>query len=171
MSEPITRRAVPPLKGPVSTGSTANVSTQNWQDYANLGSTLLAVSSAGHLMAEAAEKSGSHVVLPPAIKCLPCIQLRSGRYLPLFRFVEAVDGAVDYEDLLSEFPDLTYAQIHGSMQFLRRIAMFNTDSVDLDGILEQSEDADESLIVALRRALTSEEEPRVLDVDHSAPRG
>src|SRR5437764_6184681 len=77
------------------------------------------------LLHRASEATGGYVKLLPQCHYCPVLIDAHDKAVPLFEFVEVLDGIIDYDQIKEELPSLSYAQIHGSMLFLRKVAQFN----------------------------------------------
>lgn len=107
----------------------------------------------------ASEATGGYIRFPSECCYCPVLFGHDDRLVPLFEFVEALDTVVDYDRIKDELPSLSYAQIHGSLMFLRKVAQFNIIDKDIDEEL-----ADESVFLdELRRAFADQENTRVLN--------
>ena len=93
---------------------------------------------------------------------MPAILNSRGKFLPLYEFVEVLDGAVDYDEISAEL-DLSYTQIDGAMTFLRRLAIINPEGFDPDEHELELDAQDQELLEALRQGISSQEGLRVLD--------
>ena len=110
------------------------------------------------LLHRASEATGGYVRLPSECYYCPVLFGHDDSIVPLFEFVEVLDTVVDYDKIKDELPSLSYAQIHGSLMFLRKVAQFNITDKDIDEEL-----ADESTFLDdLRRAFADQEKTRVL---------
>jgi hypothetical protein len=112
---------------------------------------------------ESSDSTGGYVQIQQELGCLPALIGNDERPVFLYEFVEALDGAVDYDVLKEEFPTLSYAQINGAINFLRKVAQFNMRGVDIDALEDEEDANDEELMNALRNALTHGETSRVLN--------
>ncbi len=87
---------------------------------------------------------------------LPHLVGRDGSMVPLYEFVEALDGHLSYPDLHEEYPMLTLGQIGSAIEFLRRLSQFNVPGDNLD----QAEDeflASPEFMEAIEEALADTE--------------
>ncbi|MGA9772329.1 MAG: hypothetical protein WBV94_25070 [Blastocatellia bacterium] len=111
------------------------------------------------LLHRASKATGSYVKFPSEYYYCPVLCGYNDDTVPLFEFVEVLDSVVDYDKIKEEFPSLSYAQIHGSMMFLRKVMQFNILDKDID-----EEFGDESeFIDEIRQALADWENTRVLN--------
>jgi len=109
--------------------------------------------------------TGGYVQINPEMGCLPALIGNDSRPIFLYQFIEALDGLVDYDAVMEEFPTLTYAQIGGALAFLRKIAQLNARGVDIDALEDEADANDPELINALRTAFYDRETSRVLHND------
>lgn len=116
-----------------------------------------------HWLAHASQSTGGHVKFLSEYADLPVLLGNDGNPVALFEFIEAIDGAVDYEALREELSTLSYAQINGAISFLRKVAQFNTNGVDIDELEDQEDAEDPNLIEALMKAIDDQETSRVLN--------
>ncbi len=101
----------------------------------------------------ASEATGSAVRLDPDYGCLPILVGNNDQPVFLYEVVEALDGAVDYQALRAEFPNLSFGQIAGALALLRKLAQFNTRGVDIDqlkdALIEGSAEFQAQMAVAM----------------------
>lgn len=116
-----------------------------------------------HCFVVASQATGNYVKFLPRYDYCPALIGNDDRRVALYEFVEALDGAVDYDQLKEEFPNLSFAQINGAISFLRKIAQFNTQGIDIDEIEDLKAADDPELIEALKKAFADQETSRVLD--------
>ena len=102
------------------------------------------------------------VIMHDEFHYMPSILNSRGTFLPLYEFVEVLDGIVDYHEISGEL-DLTYTQIDGAMTFLRRLAMINPQGFSPDQYELELDAQDPELLEALRQGISSQEGLRVLD--------
>lgn len=114
-------------------------------------------------LTNASRSTGGYVKFLDDHADLPVLLGNDGNPVALFEFIEAIDGAVDYESLREELPTLSYAQINGAISFLRKVAQFNTEGVDIDELEDQEAADDSDLIEELKKAIANQETSRVLD--------
>ncbi|MGH9427954.1 MAG: hypothetical protein ACRD2L_16845, partial [Terriglobia bacterium] len=88
----------------------------------------------------------------------------------LYELVEVIDGVIDYDEIKEELPTLSVAQISGAIAFLRKVAQFNSDDVDLDELEDLKLAQDETFLNELRAALADQETMRVLNFPQSDSR-
>jgi hypothetical protein len=121
---------------------------------------LLAVT---RFLQEVSVTTGSVVKIAAEHRFLPVLPRAGIVPVPLYEFVEVLDGLVDYDEVIEEFPGLTYSQVNGALQFLRRLSQFNMEQVDIDSQEQQATVSDNAFIEQLRAALADREKTRVLD--------
>lgn len=111
----------------------------------------------------ASNKTGGHVKFLPQLGCCPVIVGEDNQVVPLFEFIEAIDGLIDFDDLKVEFPSLSCAQMTEAISFLRKIAQFNIRDVDIDIKLEETEH--QEFITEIQQAFLDKDVARVLYQD------
>jgi hypothetical protein len=116
-----------------------------------------------HWLTNASRSTGGFVKFLDDHADLPVLLGNDGNPVALFEFIEAIDGVVDYEALREELPTLSYAQINGAISFLRKVAQFNTNGVDIDDLEDQETANDPDLIEAMKKAIADQETSRVLN--------
>lgn len=84
---------------------------------------------------------------------------------PIFlsNFIEVVDELLDYDKIKGEFPTLSFAQIHGAIEFLKKISQFNSKGIDIEDFEDSVISENEELIQALKAAIANQETTRVLN--------
>jgi len=112
---------------------------------------------------KASESTGNYVQVRPDMSYCPVLIGRDGSTVFLYEFVEVLDGVVDYDKIIQELPSLSYAQIHGAISFLRKMAQFNLAGKDIDELEDEFLAQDETFIEGLKRALADQEITRVLN--------
>lgn len=115
------------------------------------------------MYSSASEYSGGCVKLRHDYKCLPLLERKDMPPVLLYDFVEVIDGLVDYDEVIEEFPGLSYSQVNSALGFLRRLAQFNTAGVDIDEVESKYLSQDEELITALRDAINRGGDDHVLN--------
>jgi len=101
---------------------------------------------------EASDKVGLPVCFPRELGGLPCLLNSSGRPIPLYEIVEEIDGHVDLGEVADSIPGVSYADISGAVQFVRKLLQLNVHGVDIDDIEDEFLVA-EGLADELRAAL------------------
>jgi hypothetical protein len=116
-----------------------------------------------HWLTNVSRSTGGYVKFLREYADCPLLLGNDGNPVALYEFIEAIDGMVDYELLREEFPTLSFAQINGAISFLRKVAQFNSERIDIDELedLETADDPD--LIEALKKAIADQETSRVLN--------
>jgi hypothetical protein len=132
------------------TSDAYNLAAQQAESVATLFS-LLAV------YAKASEDSGNVVVIDRRFSNLPILVGDDGKPILLYQFVEAIDETVDYERLQEEFPILSYGQIMGAIAFLRKLAQFNIDGLDIDALEDELIEGNENFQSIILNALADQE--------------
>jgi hypothetical protein len=127
--------------------------------------TLSPMQNTALLLHRASEVAGGAVKLLPKYHYCPVLIGRDGNAVPLYEFVEALDASTDYDKIETELPNLTYAQIHGSLMFLRKVAQFNIGDIDIDALEDEQLFNDEVFVDELKRAFADREKLRVLSFD------
>ncbi len=110
----------------------------------------------------AGQATGNSVVLDAQHGCLPVLIGADQRAIPLYDFVEALDGIVNYSELQKEFPNLSFTQIAGAIAFLRKLAQFNTRGVDIDHLQDEALEQSTEFQEVVRRAIADQGATRVL---------
>ena len=125
--------------------------------------TLSPIESTVLLLYKASKKSGGYVRMKPEYSYCPFLSGSNNEPVFLYQVVEVIDEVIDYDEIKEELPTLSIGQISGAIAFLRKVAQFNSDDVDLDELedLELAQDTD--FIEELRAALADQETMRVLD--------
>jgi hypothetical protein len=115
------------------------------------------------LLYRASKATGEYVKLLPRCNFCPVLIDENANLVGLYQFVEVLDGIVDYDKIKEELPSLSYAQINGSMMFLRKVAQFNINDIDIDELEDERLENDAAFVEELKRAVTDREITRVLD--------
>ncbi len=111
---------------------------------------------------EAASYSGGFVKIDSDLKSLPVLEREGCTPVYVYQFIDAINGLVDYDDIMREYPGLTYSQINGAFNFLRRLSQFNTAMVGIDALENEFNSDDKELIEGLRDAFRAGEPDHVL---------
>ena len=114
---------------------------------------------------ESTTESGNYIKLLKKYSYCPGLIDSNQNFIPLYALIEYLDGLIDYEKVIEEYPALSYTQINGAISFLRKIAQFNIRGVDIDQFFESVSEADEKFLSELRSALYNKEDIRVLNFD------
>jgi hypothetical protein len=115
------------------------------------------------LLYRASRSAGDYVKLMPKYRFCPVLLNEDQSVVPLYEFVEVLDGITEYDKIKAELPGLSYAQINGALMFLRKVAQFNSADVDIDDLEDDRTTNDQNFIEELRQALFDQEKTRVLD--------
>jgi len=83
---------------------------------------------------------------------LTVVRGKGENYLPLYEFVEAWDGATDFDILAKSLPTLTPGQIGGAIQFIRKLSQFNAAGIDIDDIEDNEIESSSAFQEAVRRS-------------------
>lgn len=111
--------------------------------------------------------ASNYVQFPSDYAGLPVLIGQDNKPVYLYELVEAVDEAVDYDEVKRMLPTLSFAQISGAIAFLRRVAQFNLRGVDIDGLeLRFFRDSVE-IANELQAAVSDKEPSRVLNFSDS----
>ena len=116
-------------------------------------------------LSQFSEAAGGHVQLRPEYEYVPVLIGDDGVAVPLYHFVEVLDGLVGYDQIKQELPTLSYVQIDGAISFLRKVAQYNPRYIDFDLLEDQEIRSDPAFLNELRRALGDKETSRVLNRD------
>ncbi|MGZ8842598.1 MAG: hypothetical protein ACXW18_02980 [Pyrinomonadaceae bacterium] len=111
------------------------------------------------------EATGGYVQLRPEYQYVPVLIGDDGEAVPLYHFVEVLDGLVAYDQIRQELPTLSYVQIDGALSFLRRVAQYNPREIDFDALEDEEIRSNPAFLNELRRALADKETSRVLNRD------
>lgn len=113
-------------------------------------------------LAHISKAAGNYVQLRQEYRFVPVLIDSGNHPIPLFQFIEVMDGQIDYGALKEEFPGLSYSQIDGAIQFLKKVAQINSNGVDLGNLEDEIDLEDDELVAALRASLADQENARVL---------
>lgn len=114
---------------------------------------------------EFSEATGGHVQLRPEYHYVPVLIGDDGEAVPLYHFVEVLDGLVGYDQIRQALPTLSYGQIDGAISFLRKVAQYNPREIDFDELEDEEIRSNPAFLNELRRALADKETSRVLNRD------
>lgn len=112
---------------------------------------------------ELSKDTGGHVTFPDEFYNLPALQGKSGDYVFLFEFVEFLDEIIDYNQIKSEYDELSLAQIEGAISFLQKVAQINARGIDIDYLEDLMIFQDEAFVEELRKSLADKDAARVLN--------
>jgi hypothetical protein len=133
-----------------------------------LSQDLLSVQNAAvgiSLFSQCNDATGGYVTLDAKFQFIPVLIGADKAVVPLYEFVEVVDGLLDYGAVLQELPALSYPQISGAISFLRKLAQTNPHNVDIDALEDIGLLSSESFLADIRSALADKEISRVLNRD------
>lgn len=111
------------------------------------------------------EATGGHVQLRPEYQYVPVLIGDDGEAVPLYHFVEVLDGLVAYDQIKQQLPTLSFTQIDGAISFLSKVAQYNPHNIDFDALEDEAIRSDPAFLNELRRALDDKETSRVLNRD------
>ena len=111
---------------------------------------------------QANEDAGGVIIFDPHRSCIPYLQGSDGSVILLYKFVEVLEDIIDYDRISEEFPSLSFGQIFGAIDFLRKLAQFNTKSMDVDSYEERFIEDNSSFQAAIIESLKNQEQLRVL---------
>ena len=110
---------------------------------------------------KASSLSNNYVEISENYSYCPVLIDKEGKAIFLFRFLETIDGLLDYDKIREEYPTLTFAQIDGAISFFRKLAQTNCREIDIDAFEERV--ISENFSTELREALRNQERIRVLN--------
>jgi hypothetical protein len=110
---------------------------------------------------KASSLSNSYVKILENYSYCPVLIDKEGKAIFLFRFLETIDGMLDYDKIKEEYPTLTFAQIDGAISFLIKIAQTNYSEIDIEDLEEKV--IYENFSTELREALRNREKIRLLN--------
>lgn len=143
---------------------------QNLQQFREVLTRHLTTSAVIEIFARANELTGNAVTLDPQFAHIPILLDSNDEPVLLYELVEALEQYTDYGRLHAEFPTLTYGQIAGALSFLRKLAQFNSRSIDVDDLedemLEATPEFQAIIERAVEEAVGDEEGLRVLNMVH-----
>jgi len=117
------------------------------------------------VLSHCSDITGGYVRMLPEFYCIPVLIGADNQAVPLYEFVEVLEGAIDYDSVIAELPNLTHPQINGALSFLRKLSQFNPRNIDIDSLEDEHIGRDTELIEELRRAVADKETSRVLASD------
>jgi hypothetical protein len=107
---------------------------------------------------------GNYISLRQDLAFCPALIGPDDRIVFLFQFVEMLDGLIDYENVQRLLPGFSFKQIGGAIAFLRKLAQFNLNGIDIDTFIDSEDTADVELINNLRSTLPIRETSLVLNI-------
>ncbi len=114
------------------------------------------------LFTTATNYTGGYVKVRPELKSLPFLERKGRSHVYMYHFVDVINGLIDYDEVIDEYPGLSYSQINGAFGFIRRLLQFNTAMVDVDAVENEFCSQDQELIADLRRGFGNGEPNHVL---------
>lgn len=117
------------------------------------------------LFYRASKATGDYVKLLPSHHFCPLLIGSDEKPVGLYQFVEVLDAIIDYDRIRDELPNLSYAQINGSLMFLRKVAQCNIHDIDIDELEDEKLESDAGFIDEVKRAVADQETTRVLNFD------
>lgn len=117
------------------------------------------------LFNQASNDTGGYVRLAVEYSFCPVLIGNDNTPVPLYELIEVIDESIDYEQLLEDFPNLSYSQIDGAISFLRKIAQFNAKGVNIDDIIDETILSDRNFVSVLSNSYPSKENNCVLNFD------
>lgn len=136
--------------------SNAN-SQQMLDDIAHLSVSAYGKTALLSALIECSESVGGYVQLLSQMSYMPALIGNDGQPVFLYQVVEMLEGCLDFDALLEEFPTLNYTQIIGALSFLRKVAQINSRQVNLDELEDELEANDDDFIHELRNAFEARE--------------
>lgn len=117
------------------------------------------------LFSHCSDETGAYVQLRPDYHYLPVLLDAKNSAVPLYHFVEVLDEVLNYDNVIEELPNLSYAQIGGALSFLRKVVQSNPNNIDIDKLEDEAVTSDPDFLQELRTALADQEVTRVLNRD------
>lgn len=114
-----------------------------------------------HYYAQESDACGRAVLFNPQIGCLPYMLGDDNNPVFLHKFVEVIDEYIDHAVLKAEFPNLSYGQIAGAISFLRKLAQFNINGIDIDDLEDAEREASPEFQAMIEQSLAEQEQPLV----------
>ncbi len=119
-------------------------------------------SSIGAMYHVASEKNGSYVIIEQRFGFLPLLWGKDQQPIPVYEVVEEIEAVLDFSELHSRFPSLSYTQISAALGFLRSLAQFNSKGVDIDALQDEEIENSQSFQETVKQAMEDKEALRVL---------
>lgn len=110
----------------------------------------------------ASEKNGSFVTIDRRFGFLPLLWGKDQRPVPVYDVVEEIEAILDYDELKSRFPTLSYTQVSATVGFLRSLAQFNSKNVDIDALQDDEIESSQRFQDVVMQAMEDKEVMRVL---------
>ncbi len=111
---------------------------------------------------QASRRNGGFVTIDHKFGDLPLLWGSDKHPIFVYEVVELIEETLDFSELHSRLPTLSYAQIAGAVGFLRTLAQFNRKGVDIDAMQDEDMEANSEFQQALRNAVQDKETARVL---------
>lgn len=155
---PKKRQAFEPINNKMEECKTSNIT--------HLSSTeFLRIVMALPFLYSASEATGGYVKLLPENRYCPVLIGDNERIIPLFTFIEVLDEALDYYEIIKRLPGISYTHIHEALNFLRKLSQFNIAGIDFDDLEDEAIAKDKAFLDELRRGFADKETTRVLNHD------
>lgn len=111
------------------------------------------------------DATGSFVKMLRDYHYVPVIMGVDNKPVPVYQFIEVLDGVLDYDSVVEELPNLNFSLISGTISFLRKLAQYNPANIDIDRLEDEQLSDDHEFLKQLRTAIADEETSRVLASD------
>lgn len=111
---------------------------------------------------QASRRNGDFVTIDPQFSDLPLLWGSDKCPVFVYEVVDLIEETLDLSELHSRLPTLSYAQIAGTLGFLRTLAQFNRKGLDIDAMQDEDMEASPEFQQALRNAVQDKETARVL---------
>lgn len=108
------------------------------------------------------QRNGGIVKIDRRYGYLPLLWGKDGKPVFVYEIIEEIEGIIDLSELQSRLPSLSYAQIAGSLGFVRSLSQFNRKCVDIDSLVDEAAESDPEFLSALEKAVEDQEAVRVL---------
>ena len=99
-------------------------------------------------------ETGGYVQLLPEMSYIPVLVGNDNEPVFLYQLIEIIEGYLDFDGILVEFPTLNFSQVVGAISFLRKIAQINSRQIDVDAL---EDDQDSESLQELRSAFADRE--------------
>ena len=107
---------------------------------------------------------GAPIQLLPQYSFCPVWMERDQRPVFLFQFIEVLDELIDYDEVKERLPELSFRQIGGAIDFIRKLSQFNLKGIDINDFINSDDATNQVLLNNLRSALSAQGEKVVLDI-------
>jgi len=118
--------------------------------------------SIGMMYQTASGKNGSYVVVDRKFSYLPLLWGKDGRPVAVYEVVEEIEAILDFGELRSRFPTLSYTQVTATIGFLRTLAQFNSKNKEIDALQDEEIENGKPFQDAVKQAMGDKEAVRVL---------